>query len=360
MNHVLDRVRDSDDDQLWEDLPDENLVPHSRPSSSTRSSSFKGTTSAARARGTTRQRVIFPSTSPRKRFSSDYRIPVRARRVRDFAAKLLPQDRLGTPTQQQIGIPGFGNGYLIQPPVQEPKGPPMWQYSPRAEQPNQQSIGAFVPQRGPIAEWFSWKPAGTPGPKISNVLASSLISVLYYIAEVLGIFVRVMKFPISIALVVLVCAYALSTMLGSISSMSGSILSTSNAISSALAPICSTPIISLVCRTSLFRPVPLPNSDRTPRRADFPGLLNVESKTLDSLLDEMVEGPGLALEIKKAEIATSDLASLVRASDLNGRDMLADSLSKFVKDASKAGRGLTRFSAKVGGTIDRHVHLLSV
>jgi len=208
-------------------------------------------------------------------------------------------------------------------------------------------MGAFVPQHGPIAESPSWKPVGgIPGPKVSNVLASSLISVVCYIAEVLGIFVRLMILPLSIALVVFVCGYALSTM--------------SDPIKSALGPFCSTPVISLVCRTSLFRPVHLPNSDRTPRRADFPSLLNVESKTLESLLDEMVEGPGLALEIKKAEMATSDLATLVRVSDLKSREILADSLSEFVKDARKVGRGLTRFSSKVGGTVDRYVHLLSV
>lgn len=86
----------------------------------------------------------------------------------------------------------------------------------------------------------------------------------------------------------------------------------------------------------------------------------MESKTLESLLDEMVEGPGLALEIKKAEMATSDLATLVRVSDLKSREFLADSLSEFVKDARKVGRGLTRFSSKVGGTVDRCVHLPSV
>ena len=346
MNHILDRVRDSDDEWQWEDLPDENLVPHSRSWSSTPSSSFKSTASAARARRTTRQRAIFPSTSPRKHFSSDHRTPVRARRGRDFVGELLPQDLLRTPTRQQIGISGFGNGLLIQPLVQEPKGPPMSQYSPRADQPNQQSMGAFVPQRGPMAESPSWKPVGTPVLKIGNVLASPLISVVWYIAEVLGIFVRVMKLPLSMALVVLVCVYALSTM--------------SDSITSALAPICSTPIISLVCRTSLFRPVRPPSSDRTPRRPDFPSLLNVESKTLESLLDEVVESPGLALEIKKAEMATSDLTTLVRGSDLRSRDMLADSLGKFVKDARKVGRGLTRFSAAVGGTVDRYVHPLSV
>ena len=349
MNH-LDRVRDSDDDLHWEDLPDEKLRPHSRSSSSTRSSPFKSTSTAARTRRTTRQRAIIPSsTSPRKHFPSDHRIrtPVRARRGRDFAAEMLPPDLLGTPTQQQLDTPGFGYDSLIQPLVQEPKGPPVSQHSPRVEQPNQQpSMGASVPQRG-LAESPSWKPVGTLGPKISDVLASSLIHVVCYVTEVLGTVVRVMKLPLSMALVFLVCAYALAIM--------------SDAIASALAPICSTPVISLLCVTSKPREHPHPpNSDRTPRWADFPSLLSVESKTFESLLDEMVEGPGLALEIKKAEMATSDLATLVRVSNLKSREFLADSLSEFVKDARKVGRGLTRFSSKVGGTVDTYVHLPSV
>jgi hypothetical protein len=201
-------------------------------------------------------------------------------------------------------------------------------------------MGAFVPQPGPIPESPSWK-------KISNVLASSLIHVVCYAAEVLGTVVRVMKFPLSMALVVLICVYTLSIM--------------SDAIASALAPICSTPVISLLCVTSKPRVPPrTSDSDRTPRWADFPSLLNVESKTLESLLDEMVEGPGLALEIKKAEMATSDLATLVRVSDLKSREFLANSLSEFVKDARKVGRGLTRFSSKVGGTVDGYVYLLPV
>ena len=85
----------------------------------------------------------------------------------------------------------------------------------------------------------------------------------------------------------------------------------------------------------------------------------MESKSLGALLDETVEGPGLALEIKKAEMATSDLATRVRVSNLKSRQMLADSLSDFVKDARKASRGLTRFSSKVGGAVDTYVHPLS-
>jgi hypothetical protein len=87
--------------------------------------------------------------------------------------------------------------------------------------------------------------------------------------------------------------------------------------------------------------------------------LNVEGKTFESLLDETVEGPGLALEFKMAEMAASDLATLVRVSKLNSREVLADSLSEFGKDARKVGRGLTRFSSKVGDTVDRYVYLLT-
>jgi len=85
----------------------------------------------------------------------------------------------------------------------------------------------------------------------------------------------------------------------------------------------------------------------------------VEYKSLESLLDEAVEGPGLALEIKKAEMATSDLVTLVRISKLNSREILANSLGEFVKDARKVGRGLTRFSSRVGGAMDKYAYRLS-
>lgn len=241
-----------------------------------------------------------------------------------------------------MGTPGLGHGSPIKPLVFEPKGYPASQRSSRIEQPSQQPTDEPVPRRSFMAALPSWEPASTPGPKLSSVLTASLIPIVSYIAEVLGTVVRIMKLPISIALVVMVCAYALSVMSG--------------AVTSALAPICSAPVLSLLCPTSKSRG---PNSDRAPQWADFPSLLNVEGKTFESLLDETVEGPGLALEIKKAEMATSDLATLVRVSKLNSREILADTLSEFVKDARKVGRGLTRFSSKVGGTVDRYVYILS-
>jgi len=47
------------------------------------------------------------------------------------------------------------------------------------------------------------------------------------------------------------------------------------------------------------------------------------------------------------------LVTLTRISDLRSKDLLAESLTTFVNDARKTGRGLTRLSAKVGGTVDQ-------
>jgi hypothetical protein len=83
--------------------------------------------------------------------------------------------------------------------------------------------------------------------------------------------------------------------------------------------------------------------------------MDVQSATFEHLLDESVGGSGLSLEIKKAQLATADLATLVRISDLKSREMLADTLVEFMNDAKSTGSGLQRLSSKVGGAVDRYV-----
>jgi hypothetical protein len=175
---------------------------------------------------------------------------------------------------------------------------------------------------------------------ILQMMKNPFFDVLYYGLDVFRTVVRMMKIPICLFLFVFACTYGLAF--------------ASGAIRSALAPLCSVPFVSLLCPASPPRGSPShSNPNRNPRWADFPSLLNVETKSLEALLDEAVQGPGLALEIKKAEMATSDLTTLVRISRLNSRDVLADSLGEFVKDARKVGRGLTRFSSRVGGAVDK-------
>ncbi|KAJ6576641.1 hypothetical protein DFH09DRAFT_1361543 [Mycena vulgaris] len=86
--------------------------------------------------------------------------------------------------------------------------------------------------------------------------------------------------------------------------------------------------------------------------ADYPTLVDVQSTTIEQLLDESSSGSALALQIKKAEMATTDLVTLVRVSDLKSRDMLADHLRLFVDQARTAGRALNKLNSKVAGAVD--------
>lgn len=86
---------------------------------------------------------------------------------------------------------------------------------------------------------------------------------------------------------------------------------------------------------------------------DYPGLVKVQNSLLDDLVGQSASGQVLALNVKHAELAVRDLIGLVRASNLTGRDALADALSGFVSDAQLTGRGLQQLSAKIHGTVDR-------
>ncbi|KAK2460962.1 hypothetical protein APHAL10511_007432 [Amanita phalloides] len=112
-----------------------------------------------------------------------------------------------------------------------------------------------------------------------------------------------------------------------------------------LTPVCFLPIInqSRMC-TILFPPAVKVNP--------WEELMQVQTKTFDELLEESVGGSSLSLEVKKAEMATADLITLVRHSELKSRDMLAMGLREFVEDAKRTGRGLQKMSAKVAGAVD--------
>jgi len=71
-------------------------------------------------------------------------------------------------------------------------------------------------------------------------------------------------------------------------------------------------------------------------------------------MDDFVTGSALSLQVKHAEMATTDLVTLVRINDLKAKNTLATSLLDFVDDAKKTGKGLQRLSSNVGGAVDRY------
>ena len=119
----------------------------------------------------------------------------------------------------------------------------------------------------------------------------------------------------------------------------------------AVSPVCYLPFISSSNLCEAWRDT-LPGK-KTPRWADYPKMIDLQSKTFEQLMDESIGGSALSLEVKKAEMAITDLVSFVRLSKLKAKDTMASSLIEFVLDAKKTGRGLQKLSSKIGGTVDK-------
>ena len=119
----------------------------------------------------------------------------------------------------------------------------------------------------------------------------------------------------------------------------------------AVSPVCHLPFISRSNLCETWRTT-LPGK-KAPRWADYPKMVDLQSKTFEQLMEESIGGSALSLEVKKAEMAITDLVSFVHLSKLKAKDTLASSLMGFVLDAKKAGRGLQKLSSKIGGTVDK-------
>ncbi|KAJ7170790.1 hypothetical protein C8R43DRAFT_981075 [Mycena crocata] len=161
--------------------------------------------------------------------------------------------------------------------------------------------------------------------------------VLVYALDVFKTAILLLRKPLSFLVFLWMFAFILSRI--------------SNTIRAAFAPLCYIPGLS---SSSLCLPdgYATTGNRRSPQWADYPTLVDVQSATIEQLLDESSTGSALALQIKKAEMATTDLVTLVRVSELKSRDMLGDSLRQFVDDARTAGRALNKLNSKVAGAVD--------
>ncbi|KAF8644016.1 hypothetical protein AX16_008732 [Volvariella volvacea WC 439] len=170
-----------------------------------------------------------------------------------------------------------------------------------------------------------------------------------YFTEIMDMAFRLLKKPLGLILSLFLLSHLL--------------IRVRRPVTIALNPVCRLPFVSRleICYfvTSLHAGIgshagPIP-TDGKPKllRADFPALTDVQTKSLDQLLEDSAESTGLSLEIKKAEVATTDLIVVVEHSKLRSKDKLAEMLKDFVKDAKKTGQGLQRFNAKVGGAVDQ-------
>lgn len=173
----------------------------------------------------------------------------------------------------------------------------------------------------------------------TGAVHTAVYTIIISVARRVATILHNMQEPISLILAVWICVLLLG-----------------QAISWIMQPICFTPLIS---QTEICSPwnanadIPV---NLSPWRADYSSLVNIQSKTFEQLLEDAAGGSALSLEIKKAEIATMDLVVRIQLSNLKSKDTLAATLDEFISDAKKTGRGLQRWTAKVGGAVDRQVH----
>ncbi len=121
-------------------------------------------------------------------------------------------------------------------------------------------------------------------------------------------------------------------------------------------PICILPGISNLSLCRLWKPAPSQGSGPSgiASSSNLTRLFDAHEHTKPlvwTIITRIGRGSGLSLEIKKAEMATSDLVTRVRLSELNARDSIARALSEFVSGAKKTGRALQRLTSKVGGSV---------
>ncbi|KAI0067299.1 hypothetical protein BV25DRAFT_1896972 [Artomyces pyxidatus] len=321
-NDARTRANPWSDEDSWEDLPeslniDDPRAPGRRPNSPSGS-----VASSTRTYGTPRKR------RPRQRLA-----PLAAARRQNYPPSPRPHPSSTNTVQVLPGRHDHEHTVIAEPapltalPVATPDLTPI-NATPAPEPP------LYVP---PSAT----SPSSTvTKDEVRELFWTFAVAAFRYTADVCGTAVRLLKQPIAILLFIWLLGFLLARI--------------SNTIRSSLAPLCYIPGVSRLCVVPIAQntaPVAQRGTGQ-PAWADYPRLMNVERQTFETLLEETVDSAGLALEIKKAEMATSDLATLVRVSDLTSRDMLAEMLSEFVKDARKAGRGLQQFSSKVGSAVD--------
>ncbi|KAI0671878.1 hypothetical protein C8Q78DRAFT_1153506 [Trametes maxima] len=160
-----------------------------------------------------------------------------------------------------------------------------------------------------------------------------------YIGAVVTVALRLLRWPLGLALALWLLGLLL--------------IKLSSTLRVVFAPVCFVPGIS---GSAFCRPPKVEftaSGEPVPQWANYPELVEIQSSSFEALLDGSVGGSTLSLEIKQAEMASKDLVTLVRYSDLRSRDLLAESLLEFVEDAKDTGKGLQKLTSKINGAVDK-------
>lgn len=162
--------------------------------------------------------------------------------------------------------------------------------------------------------------------------------------DVLRLSFSILRYPLALFLVIWIFGWALSAF-------------TTLVLDKLVKPVCDVPVLSTFCGDLVAhrfdsRQTGSASTD-VAVKPDFPALVKLQSVSLSELMAGSADGSQLSLDIKMAQMATSDLISLVKISDLTTRGSIADALEAFVDEARATARDLQKLNAKVSGAVDQ-------
>lgn len=180
----------------------------------------------------------------------------------------------------------------------------------------------------------------------SNYLADVAGACLRYTLDVIGNVLRILKFPISIAVTVYVVLAACQI---------GQNLAT-NSIYRALSPVCRIPGVSYldlpICHSPYNKNQPqLPSGPSIEADPEFDALMNVQGQ-FETIIADTADGVSLPMDMKRSETSIRDLRQIVRFSQLPSRHELLLEFDGFVETARTASYDLQKFNSHVGRGVD--------
>ncbi|KAK6859790.1 hypothetical protein PG990_012907 [Apiospora arundinis] len=176
--------------------------------------------------------------------------------------------------------------------------------------------------------------------KFAAASPSFLFDTVAWCLSVLGMALRIAKYPLAICLAVYI-------LLGSGMMVRNMVTSS---ISTSLSPLCRIPGASMLDLPFCPDLPPVPGTGgKSP--VEFDELMNVQSD-FEKVLEDSARGVSLPMEMKRAEASVRDLRTLVKYSDIPARDELVYEFDGYIDNVRIIATDLQTFNTHVGSAVD--------
>lgn len=169
---------------------------------------------------------------------------------------------------------------------------------------------------------------------------SFIFDVVAWCLSVLGMALRIAKYPLAICLAVYILLGAGMMVRNMVT----------NSISSSLSPLCRIPGASMLDLP--FCPdLPAVPGSKSKNPVEFDELMNVQSN-FEKVLEDSAKGVSLPMEMKRAEASVRDLRTLIKYSDLPAREELVYEFDGYIDNVRIIATDLQTFNTHVGSAVD--------